>query len=281
MTDETPAAGDGGAMPFERYADIPAVNWSKLKLMLRSPLHYKSALDEPADDDTDPIRVGRATHTAVFEPHRFQTDCVEWVGGRRYGKEWDSFCATHMGKTILTPDQYASVLRLRDAVRLHPLVAPYLEHGQAEQVLEWTDEHTQLRLKCRIDWLSDLVVLDLKTARHAIETRKFASDAYTLGYFHQLAFYQRGVQALYGRTPPAVIVAVENTAPYDVAVYRLPSHTMYGINAEIDSLLTLLKGCMASQHWPGRYETERDLLIPAWATMEDDTDDPEWMKEAG
>lgn len=284
MTDETPDSGTGGVMPFQAYADIEAVNWSKLKRMLRSPRHYKFALDTALDDDSDPIRVGRATHTAVFEPHRFDVDVVEWTGGRRAGKTWDEFCAMVEGKTILTSEQYARVARIRDAVRLHPLVAPLLEHGQAEQVLEWTDPHTQLRLKCRIDWLSDLVVLDLKTSRNAIEPRKFASDAYGLGYFHQLAFYQRGVEAIYGTAPPAVIVAVETEGPHDLAVYRLPSLTMHSVNAEIDELLTLLKLCMGSGKWPGRFETERELTVPAWAmaaAMDEDVDDPDWMKEAG
>lgn len=283
MTDETPAeGGNGGAMPFAAYEDIEAVNWSKLKRMLRSPLAYKYGLDEPPDDDTDPIRVGRATHTAIFEPHLFDSEVAEWTGGKRDGKAWDAFCAANEDKTLLTTAQLRRVLKIRDAVRLHPLVAPYLVRGQAEQVLEWTDERTQLRLKCRIDWHTTDVILDLKTSRNAVDPRAFAADAYRLGYFHQLAFYQRGVAAVHGTHPQSLIVAVEAVGPFDVAVYRLASHALYAVHEEIDGLLSQLKLCMSSQQWPGRFETERELSIPAWANSLDDVDveDPDWMKEA-
>lgn len=282
MTDETPDAGSGGAMPFTAYEEIEAVNWSKLKRMLRSPLHYKHALDAEREPDSPAICVGRATHTAIFEPHRLESEYGIWKGARRAGKVWEDFKSDNAGRTLLTEEEYRRVLRMRDSVRLHPLVAPLLEHGQAEQVLEWTDPATQLRLKCRIDWHGTDLIVDLKTSRNAIDPHKFASDAYALGYFHQLAFYQRGVQANFGTHPQALIVAVENAAPFDVAVYRLASHALYAVHEEIDGLLTLLKQCMASQQWPGRFDTERELSIPAWATSIDDVDvdDPDWMKEA-
>lgn len=283
VTDETPTAGNGEAMPFDEYAAIEAVNWSKLKRMLVSPLHYKHALEEPIEDETDPIRVGRATHTAIFEPHRFATDVVEWTGQRRYGKEWDAFTDGIDGKTILTTEQLRRVCRIRDAVRNHPLVAPHLVRGEAEQVLTWTDPETKLALKCRIDWHATDLILDLKTSRNATDPRAFASDAWRMGYFHQMAFYQRGVAANYGTHPQAMIVAVESTGPHDVVVYRLASHALHAVHEEIDELLLRLKGCMASQQWPGKFTEELELSAPGWATALDETnlDDPDWMKEAG
>lgn len=283
VTDEAAVSGNGGAA-FDDYAAIDAVNWSKLKRMLVSPLHYKHALAEPPEEETDPMRVGRATHTAIFEPQKFATDVAVWMGGRRFGREWDFFNLEHAGKTVLTMEQASRVVKIRDAVRNHRLVAPHLVRGQAEQILTWTDPETRLALKCRIDWHTMGTILDLKTARNALDPRAFASDAYRLGYFHQLAFYQRGVAANFGGTNPiALIVAVETVGPHDVAVYRIASHALHAVNAEIDQLLLCLKECMASQHWPGKHTEELELTPPAWATALDETDltDPDWMKEAG
>ena len=54
-------------MTFESYQKLSAVNWSTLKNMKRSPLHYKHGL-ENSRPDTPRLAVGRAVHTAVFEP---------------------------------------------------------------------------------------------------------------------------------------------------------------------------------------------------------------------
>jgi hypothetical protein len=266
------------------YDQIEAVNWSRLNQMRKSAKHFKYAL-ETDPEESDPMRIGRAVHLAVLEPERFTDSIAVWSSdrGRRYGKEWDAFerQAEAQDKTILTQEQFDRALAMRDSVRAHDLVKPYLLDGKPEHSLTWMD-HRGFRMKARIDWVTTGVILDLKTSLHAIEPRQFAASAYRFGHFHQLAFYQRGMQAVYGQTPAALIVAVETHAPHDVAVYRLSPEAIASASEEIEDLLDELQRATDSGRWRGRFDTERTLQLPAWAAAspEDyDVTDPDWMKD--
>lgn len=266
------------AMTFAEYLALDGANWSTLKELRKSPLAYKHALEHQRKD-TAALMLGRATHTAVFEPDRLALDYAVWKGDRRAGKEWESFKAAHEGETILKIDEYERACAIRDAVRGHHLVAPYLAVGKPEHVLRWTDEKSGLALKGRLDWLHPGVVVDLKTARHATNPRLFASAAWDLGYYHQLAMYTRGATAVTGQPHRAVIVAVEPVAPHDVALYGVDENALSSAGGQVDDLLKLLVECRASDSWPGAFDKPVPLGLPRWAlpNIEDlDLSDPEW-----
>jgi hypothetical protein len=270
---------------FAEYQAIDAVNWTTLKNLKKSPLHYMHGLTNERPD-TSALKLGRVVHKAVFEPEQLPLEVVIWENGDRRGKAWEAFKAEHEGETILKRDEYDRACAIRDAVRAHPLVMPYLATGLPEQVVQWTDRRSGVPMKARVDWLSDAVVLDLKTARHAVDQRAFAADAFRLGYFHQLALYQRGVATMrgVGHGPPALIVAVEPVAPFDVAVYRLSDDALAFVGEELDELLELLVHCRAEKTWPGTFSKEQELDVPRWAmpSAEDMEvgDEPEWLKGA-
>src|SRR5579872_4150227 len=127
-----------GIMDFAEYSAIDAVNWSTLKNLRRSPLHYQHALRSPRKD-TPRLAIGRAGHTAVFEPDRFMLEYACYKGKIRRGKKWDDFKAAHEHETILKMDEYKLCLAIRDSVRAHPLAAEYLKNGIAEHSIAWTD----------------------------------------------------------------------------------------------------------------------------------------------
>jgi hypothetical protein len=56
----------GEISPFD-YNAHPAVRWSLLQHMRKSPMHYKHALAN-ASTQTQARTVGSAVHTLVFEP---------------------------------------------------------------------------------------------------------------------------------------------------------------------------------------------------------------------
>jgi hypothetical protein len=269
-------------MDFAEYLAIDAVNWSTLKELRRSPKHYQHALRHQRKDTTA-FKLGRAVHTAVFEPDRLLRDYVIWEGDRRAGKEWERFKELHWRSTILKVDEYERACAIRDAVRAHSLAAPILVGGQAEHALQWTDEKTGLPLKARLDMLGRLAVIDLKTSRHAIDARLFASAAWSLGYFHQLAFYTRGARAVTGKELPAVIIAVENAPPFDVCFYKVDEDDLWLAGEEVDKLLALLKTCRETDSWPGVGVAEQVLAAPRWAHKDVESmgtiADPSWMED--
>ena len=77
-------------VPFGNYRAAAGVNVSSLKEFNRSPLHFKHARENPKPT-TSAMSLGTAAHCATLEPERFAAEFVTWTGGRRAGKEWESF----------------------------------------------------------------------------------------------------------------------------------------------------------------------------------------------
>lgn len=213
-------------MTFAEYQALDAVNCSTLKEMRKSPKHYRHRLDN-GREDTRSMALGRATHTAVFEPRRFPMEYVIFEGKVRRGKDWDEHCAATHGKTTLSPDQYQTALDICDAVRAHPIAGPALTPpGEAEKVLAWTDERTGLACKGRLDWYRTGLLCDLKTTAD-LDADRFSATAYRLGYHMQAAFYRQGLAANGLDVPPFTIIAVESSAPHDVAVFELDDDALW------------------------------------------------------
>jgi exodeoxyribonuclease VIII len=257
-------------MPRAQYDRIEAVNFSTLKAMALSPLHYQHARAE-RPEPTWAMILGNVVHMAVLEPDRLPVDCAVFRGARRAGKEWDAFEAANAGRIILKEPEYEHALAIRDAVHAHPLAASLLARGAAEQSLTWTDEVTGLACKARLDWVGPGVLVDLKTAR-TVEARQFGAMAARLLYHVQMAHYRAGLMA-WGIDVPTKIIAVENTAPYDVAVFDVDEHALYAGEEQRRELLDRVAECTRSGLWPGRYADALPLELPSWVFPDDEDAD--------
>jgi hypothetical protein len=239
---------------FPAYHRAKAVNWSTLKEMAKSPLHYQYRLTHPPEE-TAAMRLGRAIHTAVLEPDVFPLEYVVFDGSRRAGAVWDEFALVNSGKTILKAEEYEAALDCRDAVRRHKVARRLLRWGKPEVTLKWIDPQTRIRCKGRLDWIAPGGVL------------------VDLAYHEQLAFYRSGLLAC-GRKPAAVyIIAVEAEEPHDVAVFELDEDQLWAGAEVVGELLARVKECRRLRRWPGRDEGAQKLDLPPW--IYDDAKDEE------
>lgn len=249
---------------FEAYALRPELNWSKLKAAMRSPLHFEYRVSVPVPDSTR-FALGRAAHTAIMEPDRFALDYAVWQGGRRAGAEWEAFKAAHAGHTVLTSDEYAAALGMRDGVERHPIARGLFRSGDSERTVLWTDADTGIECKARIDHWDGRTLVDLKTTRD-IDARMFGSGAARWAYAEQLAFYLDGLRAVGVTTDePPLIVAVEDEPPHDCAVFRVEPIDLDRARATVAGCLAVVAKGRASKHWPGRYPEIVPLRLPAWS----------------
>lgn len=253
------------------YVEIDAVNWSSLKVLRVSPLHYQAALRTPRAD-TPALAMGRAVHTAVLEPDCFVLDYAVYRESKSKGEgavlRWRAFQEANKERTILSVEEYETCLRMRDAVRSHPRAAPYLAHGKAEQIIRWTDAATGLACKARLDWVSHAALVDLKTGR-AVDPRRFGTAAAQFLYHGQLAFYGAGLKAACGQDLPVVLIAVESEAPHDVVVYRLDEEAVEEGQALVRELLDELAERRRTGDWPGIDRgKEQVLTLPRWAVAD-------------
>ena len=250
-----------------KYEDIEAVNFSTLKAMAVSPLAYHYATQMPRQD-TPAMLLGRAVHCAVLEPEAFDDRFLVYPG-RRAGKDWKEFKAKYPGAEIIKPEQRILALNIRDAVRSNPEAMKYLTGGVAEASLEW-DAGNGIRAKGRVDYIQPGTLVELKTTR-TIDARRFYADAARKFYHVQMPWYQWGATDSGFDVSNVVMIRVQNEAPFDVIVDKVPLAVLAEGETVYMQWLDRLAECLESDTWPGIQPEEGEYQLPAWAKAEEDT----------
>lgn len=256
------------------YAEIKAVSITRLKVMLRSPKHYRHNLSNPKE--SRPLSLGRAAHCAILEPERFAADYCAWdrrtssgAMAPRKGKHWEAFGANNAGKEIVAEPDYSLALAMQDAVRSDDDAMRYLRTGDAEVVMQW--QMFGRDCKGRADWITKVdgedVLVGLKTARDC-RPREFGRDARRYEYHMQWAFYADGFKTITGRMPKVVEIVVESAPPHAVAVYVVPDEVLTRGFDEYTNLLEQLDECEKLDRWPGPVQGEQVLILPTWGDEE-------------
>jgi len=160
----------------------------------------------------------------------------------------------------VTSSDMRMALAMARAVNRHPYAGELLAEGKAEQSFWWDDLDTEMRCKCRPDWLrSDGVIVDLKTTTDA-SPQGFAKSIANFRYNVQAAHYLNGIKA-----HRFVFIAVEKEAPYAVAVYELDDNAL-GEGARLAARdLRRIANCRQQQSWPGYSNGLTTLSLPTWA----------------
>jgi hypothetical protein len=106
------------SMTYDEYAAIPAVRASDLKALGKSPRRY--LWEQTHHTDSPAMRMGRAVHTAVLEPHRYAAEYVVATCRRdARTKDYQAFVAAHPGAEILTADEDREARETAAAVLEH------------------------------------------------------------------------------------------------------------------------------------------------------------------
>jgi hypothetical protein len=250
------------------YEAVERERFSVLSHMAQSPAHYRWARSN-ASESTDAMALGTAAHVAIFEPQHLPRYQV-W-DGRRAGKKWEEFLAQHGEENILTREQWDRAIHMGGAVRLNPEAMQHLEAGKPEASVLWTHREPgiggvkgyEIALKARLDWLGEAAILDLKTCRDA-SFDAFSRAAWDRRMHVQGAMYQDAVQAVTGRKLPFVILAVENTEPFVVQMYEVPSPLLERGRREYRDWLATLAVCREHEVWPGYANGPVELDLPKW-----------------
>lgn len=261
-------------MTWAEYLAHPSANVSSLLHLAKSPAHYRHVKSGGEVTDTAAMALGRLVHVAVLEPDRYSAEVAVWDGGRRGTNAHKAWCEDNAGRLQVTEDEHELCMAISSAVREHPVAGAYLDSRGivAEHTVLWRHRGTGIECKARFD-AADFdrnVIIDLKTARDASEFG-FGRAAARLSYHVRAAFYCDGYVAAYGHEPRFVLIAVEKTPPYAVAVYRVPTFAIESGRTRYEELLGKLHGCLAADEWRGlNDDQELELHIPDWAIAGDD-----------
>ena len=244
---------------MNQYDNIPAVRRSDLWEIRKSPAHYLYKVTHP-EEPTAALLFGTAAHKYILEPDTFWDDYIEMpkidrrtkAGKEEYQRILES------GKTPISTDDLAVIRDMAAQIEAHPVAAALLKTGRHEVPIEWTDEKTGEKCKCRPDVITEFDgedwIVDYKTTTSCMGGA-FEKACNLYGYKLQAGMYSEGVFCSTFNDCRFAFVAQEKTPPYVVRVYtcdegfRLEGQDMF------HELIGILHKCKESGEWPG-YEDE-------------------------
>lgn len=255
---------DHSALSEAEYHEHPALSYSTGKLLLRSPQHYLHA--KAHREDSDEFDFGHAVHSLVLGDGAEIVEIPHTTYRTKEAREMRA--AAHAeGKVPLKAAEYAVVQACADAVLAHPTARAWLDlDGETELPLFATDPDTGVAIRGRLDRLARLnkrsVPVDLKTVTDAREGPIFRAVR-DYDYDLQAAMYRKLIRLTRHVEPsPMVLICVEKTPPFGVAVYQLAHEDI--ITAGDLKLATILARAKALQdglNWLG-YPLGNHILTP-------------------
>jgi len=250
------------------YAQIPALSFSSIKELDKSPANFVYTQNNPRKQ-TPAMLKGIAVHTAVLEPDVFRKRAMVWSGGTKRGALWDAWKAKSGPDAIILSQVESDELnQIIDAVHSHPVAGPLVATGSAERSLIWKDEGRSFYCKTKPDLLrKDIkIIVELKTAAD-ISPDAFSRAIYTFKYHWQAAYHIHGANVVQSkvRYQDLVFIAVETNPPYNVAVYEAdPVMIDDGRNA-MRPIFDLFESCLKDDTWPIPYDKVQTISLPPWA----------------
>ena len=251
----------------DEYFDLPHYNrsviWDAYK---RTPAHSKIGITSTAAMD-----FGTAVHRMILQPEVFQKSYgvldEDWVRESKKPKatkKWKEAQAKleKDGVTLLTQKEYDQYSACLTSAYDHPFASNLLSDSSADRevVTTWTDDFTELDLKCKYDLISTVggYVADVKTTKDA-SPEGFARSAANFGYPFPAAFYLQ--------TCPDYdyyIIAIETSPPYPTAVYTFPKEVMSHARVQLSEALDRFSSCVSSDIWHGYSDAAEELEMPGW-----------------
>lgn len=247
------------------YRNWPAVNQSTLKSG-ETMAHVRHGIDSPRKT-TPAMMMGSALDFALTDPAGFLDRYALGPDGNRGTKKWDEAQEAEPSKVLLKPSEWADVLGMAESLRRHKAASKlFAAPGDLQVSLLWRDEPTGLMCKARLDKLLSTLpfVVDLKSTADA-SPDAFSRTALNMGYHKQAAWYLDGCAACGLTVEKFIIPAVEQSAPYAVAVYDLGAASIELGRIKNREALTAYAHAEKTGQWAGFSNIVQPLEVPAWA----------------
>lgn len=288
-------------MPPATYHESDALGSSGLKLMARSPWHYRNRVPVA---QTRAMFCGTLVHCAQLEPDVMAKRYVvtpadapkyptpaQWAAKKSNESSmadkawWTAFEASCVGREIVTAKEYAITQEQLAAVAAEPVLAEVFSTGWGEVSGFWTDPATGIECKARWDWVHPVEpgvvdIADLKSCADE-SPRLFGIAAAKLKMELQEAHYREGFELITKlKVRRFIFAAVTSARPVLAVPYELSDEIRDQGKDERRELLERLAWCRKEDQWPtyGSGSGVQILEYPAYA-MRSAAVDVSWADE--
>jgi hypothetical protein len=257
------------------------VHLSELRMMSKSPAHYRRACED-ARNITRPMIVGSVADCIVFGNRGYAV----YPGKVRNGAEWNGFQRAHEGEIICITSEYEDAIGAAAAVRVDPCSRALLEADDVEYQVcaEWEayglpcaagikGERGGFDLVGRLTpqaveilgfgRAGDTFEADLKITADT-EPHALGKHAWRMLWHCQRAFYKDGIESNGGHVDHSILIAVESSPPNVVTVLRVDDEAIDHGRRSICLWAERLRACEASGRWPGYVRRAEALSVPEW-----------------
>ena len=270
------------------YFALDALNASTAWMVVsRSPLHAWT--DSPRNPDWQSVNkrtfdVGTAAHHMVLRQD-FWRDGIVQIDAESYNTKAARTArdeAYDCGLTPILRDQYGALERMVAALEQHPQASRAFTNGNPERSLIWRDAETGLLLKCRPDWIPNVLPSpfpDFKSTQDANPhtwDRRFCLDHSGL---LRAAWYAEGFRNVFEIDKPTLYYVVQEIAPPYAISIRVVEHdsTVMRIGrALMRKAVWTWAQCIDSGKFPS-YPLIGRIEAPQWAADRYDVELADYM----
>lgn len=160
-------------------------------------------------------------------------------------------------------DEFHKAEAIADKVLNHSECGPWFSSGEAEMAA-YTTDITGTRLRGRADWVTDDLIIDVKTAITA-NPAALEKRFWDLGYHLQDAWYRDLFKAATGADLRFKFVVVEKEPPHVVQVVDYDAEALAEARRLNRQAIDLYTSCMESKTWPAYADTTVTLSAPYYA----------------
>lgn len=260
------------------YFSHEAISNSKLSPLEKSGAHYLAEL-EKNDEPTRAQVIGKLIHTTVLEPEMLEKRYVLAERKLNFRSKEDKELrdnAIAEDKHLVGFDDVCLSRDMDEAIKKHLGANTLLKtiEGDSEVSAFWVDKETGVQCKGRFDFLTkNGCIVDLKTTTDA-SYDEFKHSITKFKYYRQAAMYIDAYETITGKKALGfIIVAVEKTAPYGVACFKIDEAAIEQGRREYKALLHKYKVFKDNEDFHGYSQIVQDVGISRWALDEDLRDD--------
>jgi len=259
----------------EYHSKTDFLGSGQLRTFIRSPYHYFQSLSGNAPEPTPSMNLGTLIHLMLSEPHRYHENVIlkpDFNRRTKQGKldeaEW---VKENIKKIIVDNKQYEILNGIYESLKKLPMAMNILKDGHKEISGFFLDPSTSIQCRIRPDIFIPRdgkippIILDIKSTKDASE-EAFQMSIKRYGYHIAAAYYLRGASIIEKEECSNFMwIAVENVAPYAVAVYEMDQAWREIGESVVSSSMKKLSECIDKDDWPA-YQSEPQMISP-----------PEWL----